>query len=120
MNTISIRYMSKIRRDIKIEIMKLLLDTGEDLSVREIARRLDLTAGHVFYHLKRLYEMGILTKEEIEDRVYYTPQPIFTENIDDILNNLLKLSHLIKNPDELKIANCVTMFLKCYNTLYDV
>ena len=116
MNTILIRYMSKKRRNIRIEIMRLLLDTGEDLSVREIARRLDLTAGHVFYHLKRLYEMGILIREEIEDRVYYTPQPIFTENIDDVMNSLLKLSDLIKDSDELKIANCVTMFLKCYDT----
>ena len=120
MKTISIGYMSKNRRNIRIEIMKLLLNTEEDLSVREIARRLDLTSGHVFYHLKRLYEMGILTKEEIENKVYYAPQPIFTENIDDIMNSLLKLSDLIKDSDEIKIANCVTMFLKCYDTLYDV
>jgi len=112
--------MVKKRKDIRIQIMRLLLNTGEDLPVREIARRLDLTAGHVFYHLKRLHEMGILVREEIEDKVYYTPQPIFTESIDDVLNNLLKLSDLIKNPDETKISNCVTMFLKCYDSHYDV
>ena len=101
--------------DIRLQIMRLLLDTGEDLSVREIARRLDRPSGHVFYHLKKLHEMGILKKEEIEDRVYYTPQAIFTEEIDNVLETLLKLSELIEDPNETKIANCVNLFLKCYN-----
>jgi len=98
--------------------MRLLLDTGEDLSVREIARQLDRPSGHVFYHLKRLHEMGILTKEEIGDRVYYTPQAIFTEKVDSVLETLMELSDLIDDPDETKIANCVTMFLECYNSTF--
>lgn len=103
--------------NIRLQIMRLLLDTGEDLSVREIARRLDRPSGHVFYHLKRLHEMGILTKEEIEDRVYYTPQAIFTEKIDNVLETIMELSDLIDDPNETKIANCVTMFLECYNSI---
>ncbi len=101
--------------DVRLQIMRLLLDTGEDISVREIARRLDRPSGHVFYHLKKLHEMGILTKEEIEDRVYYTPQAIFTDEIDNVLETLLKLSELIEDPNETKMANCITLFLKCYN-----
>jgi len=103
--------------DIRLQIMRLLLDTGEDLSVREIARRLDRPSGHVFYHLKKLTKMGILKREKIEDRIYYTPQAIFTEEIDDVLETLMELSDLIDDPNETKIANCVTMFLKCYNSL---
>jgi len=103
--------------DIRLQIMRLLLDTGEDLSVREIARRLDRPAGHVFYHLKRLHEMGILKREEFEDRVYYTPQAIFTDEIEDVLETLMDLSELIDDPNETKIANCLTMFLKCYDSL---
>ena len=103
--------------DIRLQIMRLLLDTGEDLSVREIARRLDRPSSHVFYHLKKLTEMGILKKEKIEDRIYYTPQIIFTAKIDDVLETLMGLSELIDDPNEEKIANCVTMFLKCYNSL---
>ncbi len=95
--------------------MRLLLDTGEDLSIREISRRLDISSGHVHYHLRKLVEMGVLIKEEIEDRVYYTPQAIFTEEIDKVLETLLKLSELIEDPNEKKIANCVMLFLKCYN-----
>ena len=102
--------------DIRLQIMRLLLDTGEDLSVREIARRLDRPSGHVFYHLKRLHEMGILTREEVEDRVYYTPQAIFTEEIDNVLDTLMELAELIDEPNEKKISNCVTMFLECYNS----
>jgi len=97
--------------------MRLLLDTGEDLSVREIARQLDRPSGHVFYHLKRLHEMGILVKEQIEDRVYYTPQAIFTEEIDKVLEALMELSELIDDPNEAKIANCITMFLECYDSV---
>ena len=102
---------------IRLQIMRLLLDTGEDIPVREIARRLDRPPGHVFYHLKRLHEMGILTREEDGDRVYYTPQQIFTGDIDPVLESLIELSDKIEDADETKIANCVTMFLKCYYTI---
>ncbi len=102
--------------DIRLQIMQLLLEPAEDLSVREIARRLDRPPGHVFYHLKKLHEMGILTREEIDDRVYYTPQAIFTEERNEVLETLLKLSDLIADSNEIKIANCVTMFLRCYNS----
>lgn len=104
--------------DIRLQIMRLLLDTGEDLSVREIARRLDRPSGHVFYHLKKLNEIGVLKREEIEDRVYYTPQSFFTSNIDYTLDTLTDLSRLIEEPNGEKIANCVTMFLKCYDSIY--
>ncbi len=97
--------------------MQLLLEPAEDLSVREIARRLNRPPGHVFYHLKKLHEMGILIREEFDDRVYYTPQAIFTEEIDAVLETLLNLSKLIEESNEIKIANCVTMFLKCYNSI---
>lgn len=97
--------------------MQLLLEPAEDLSVREIARRLDRPSGHVFYHLKKLHEMGILTREEIDDRVYYTPQAIFTDEIDNVLETLMELSDLIEDPNEAKISNCITMFLKCYNSI---
>ena len=97
--------------------MKLMLNTGEDLSVREIARRLERPSGHVFYHLKRLYERGVLTREQIEDKVYYTPQALFTEEIEDSIDTIMELSNLITEPDEKKISNCITMFLQCYDSL---
>lgn len=107
--------MVEEKNDLRLQIMKLLLKPGEDLSVREIARRLDRPSGHVFYHLKKLHEMGVLTKEEVEDRVYYSPQAIFTERIEEVFETLMELSELISDSNESKIANCVTIFLKCYN-----
>jgi len=101
----------------RLQIMRLLLNKDEDLSVNEIARRLNRPPGHVFYHLKRLYEMGVLTKEKVEDRVYYTPQALFTEDVDAVLGVLMNLSELIDEPSEKKIANCVNMFLKCYTSV---
>ena len=108
--------MGEEKNNLRLQIMKLLLEPAEDLSVREIARRLNRPSGHVFYHLKKLHEMGILTREEVEDRVYYTPQAIFTQGIEGVLETLLNLSELIEDSNEIKIANCVTMFLKCYNS----
>ena len=102
--------------DVRLQIMKLLLDTGEDISVREIARRLDRPSGHVHYHLKRLHEMGILKREKVEERVYYTPQAIFTDEIDDSLDTIMELAELINEPNEKKISNCITMFLECYSS----
>ena len=101
--------------DIRLQIMRLLLNTDEDLSIREISRRLDISSGHVHYHLKKLVKMGVLIREEIKDNVYYAPQTLFTENIDEVLETLLKLSEMIDDPNEMKISNCIMLFLKCYN-----
>lgn len=101
--------------DIRLQIMQLLLNTDEDLSFREISKRLGISSGHVHYHFRKLVEMGVLRKEKIEDRVYYTPQAIFTKKINEVLETLLKLSELIEDPNEIKISNCIMLFLKCYN-----
>ena len=103
-------------QDLRIEIMQLLLEDGEDLAVREIARRLNRPPGHVFYHLKKLHEMGILCRDKIEDRVYYTPQNIFTKKTDETIGTINELSKLIKAKNGETIANCIMMFLKCYDS----
>ena len=101
--------------DIKLEVMRILLNQDEDISVRGIARRLDLPSGHIFYHLKKMVEMGILEKQEVNGRIFYTPQKIFTSEIDDTKDKLSEISESIDDSNHVKIANCVTMFLKCYN-----
>lgn len=104
-------------QDLRLEIMRLLLNSDDDVSVREIARRIDRPVGHVFYHLKRLNELGILTRNQVDDRVYYAPQALFTNGIDETLELLIDLSSLIKDADGKKIAHCITMFLKCYDSV---
>ena len=104
-------------QDLRLEIMRLLLNSDDDVSVREIARRLDRPLGHVFYHLKRLNELGICTRTEVDGLVYYAPQDLFTEEIEETLETLIDLSRLIKDADGEKVANCITMFLKCYDSI---
>ncbi len=101
--------------DIRLQIMRLLLNNDEDLSIREISRRLEISSGHVHYHLRKLVKMGVLIREEIEDNIYYTPQALFTEKIDEVIETLMELSELIDDPNEIKISNCIMLFLKCYN-----
>ena len=102
--------------DIRLAIMRILLNQDEDISVRGISRRLDLPSSHIFYHLKKMVEMGILTKEKREDKMFYTPQKIFTSEIKDTINKITELSANIEEPDHIKLANCMAMFLKCYNS----
>ena len=95
--------------------MRLLLNEGGDFSTREIARQLSLPLSTVHYHLMRLVNLGVLTKEVVEDsvqRAYYTPQPIFTENIDETLELLDQLALKVKGEE---LANCIDMFLQCYD-----
>jgi len=103
--------------DIKLEIMRILLNQDEDISVRGIARRLDLPSGHIFYHLKKMVEMGLLEKHEINDKMFYTPQKIFTDEITDTMNKISEISRNIDESDYTKLSNCITMFLKCYDSM---
>ena len=103
--------------DIRLEIMRILLNQDEDISIRGIARRLDLPSSHIFYHLKKMVEMGILTKDRVEDRMFYTPQSIFTGDIEDIINKISEISKNIDESDPTKLSNCLAMFLKCYPSL---
>jgi len=100
---------------VRLEILRLLLNTDEDLSIRDIGKELGLEPPHVFYHLKKLAEKGIVTREEVGDRVYYTPQRIFTEGIEETSKLLEKISSRIDNPTSDKVADCLCLFMGCYN-----
>ncbi len=43
--------------DIKLEVMRIFLNQDEDISVRGIARQLDLPSSHIHYHLKKMVEI---------------------------------------------------------------
>lgn len=101
--------------DIKLEIMRILLNQDEDIPVRGIARRLGLPSSLIFYHLKKMVEMGILTKNKTNGYMFYAPQKIFTSEIKDTINKISEISVNIDESDHIKLANCIAMFLKCYN-----
>jgi DNA-binding MarR family transcriptional regulator len=103
--------------DLKLEIMRILLNQDEDISVRGIARRLDLPSSHIFYHLKKMVEMGILTKNRVEDKMFYTPQKMFTSDIEKTTKKINEISVNIDESDPTKLSNCLAMFLRCYPSL---
>ena len=95
--------------------MRLLLNTDEELHVREIARRLHKPSSHIMYWLKKLVTLGVVVREDVEGKTYYTPQPLFTENIEDTLKSLHKINRKVKNGTLEKTANCIIYFLQCYS-----
>ena len=84
--------------------------------MRGIARRLDLPSGHIFYHLKKMVEMGILKRNQVDDKIFYTPQKMFTSSIEDTTDKITEISLNIDESDPIKLANCIAMFLKCYDS----
>ena len=80
--------------------MRLLLNEAEDFSTRDIAGRLRLPLSTVHYHLIRLTKLGILIREEVPGKIlkaYYTPQSIFTENIDGTFQLLNAIAEKVEN-----------------------
>lgn len=103
-----------MKSDLDVEILKILLAPphGEDISIRQIAKKLNRPSSHIFYYLKKMHQQGILTKEEVGDKGFYKPQPIFGREIEHTLHYLKMLSKEIQYPTGEKIANCVRVFLQ--------
>ncbi len=106
------------KMDVGLRIMRLLLNEGGDRPMREIARRLKLPSSTVYYHQMRLVKLGILVREEVVRGhirwAYYTPQPMFTEDMDGTLELLNRLAEKVDDANDDKLVNCLAMFLKCY------
>ena len=70
---------------------------------------------NAFYRAFTVDQDFILKKDRIEDKIFYTPQKIFTWNIKDTITRIGEISVNIDESDPAKLANCIAMFLKCYN-----
>ena len=57
-------------------------DEEGDVSIGQIAKKLGRPSSHIFYHIKKMSERGVVTREEIEGKVFYSPQPIFSEDVE--------------------------------------
>ncbi len=96
------------------EIIRLLLEEGEDTSVREIARQLKISSALAHYHMKKLAEMGVLIHHAVSPQAgYYELQPIFTRNLKDTMLLLARVAENVKGCTPDKLGNCVSFFLKC-------
>ena len=103
-----------MKSNLEVDILKILLSPPyeEDISVRQIAKKLNRPSSHIFYYLKKMHRQGILTKEEVGDRGFYKPQPIFGCDIEQTLHCLKMLAVDIQEPTGEKVANCIRVFLK--------
>ncbi len=102
--------------DIKYRILKLILETGEDLSIREIARRLDVSVNKVHYHVQAMEKQGAMYSETLNGQKYYLPQPLFRyQHIQESLELIRQLSAKITDGDHKKLANSLTLFIQLYD-----
>ena len=89
---------------LELDILKILLAPPyeEDTSVRKIAKKLDRPVSHVFYYLKKMHKQGVLIKEEyVRGSGCYTPNAIFTDNVEATKDLLRKISEGIENISEI-------------------
>lgn len=104
--------------EIQLGIVRILVETPDHVSVREMGRRLRVPSSQVWYHLQRLVEMGVLVKrswtEETGDIIRewseYEPQPIFSDP--GALGEVLRLGDRVRDATPLRIANCVAFLVK--------
>jgi len=98
--------------------LRFLLSTPNHVSVRDIARQLKMPSGHVFYHLKRMVETGILVRRNwteehgntISEYVEYEPQPVFSEK-NALAMGLRELEALVVDSTPKKVGICVQFML---------
>lgn len=56
--------------DVDLKIYVLLLESGEPMSIRDIARALDLPPSTVYYHVRKLKSIGLLKESDLGYTVY--------------------------------------------------
>jgi len=99
------------RTDTSLKILKVLLEDGPDISLNQIGKVLDMPSSQIFYHVKRLEDLGVLYREETEDTVRYYPQQVFIDNVEETRKILQDFNGLIVDGTDKKIANCLYYFL---------
>ena len=101
------------REKTRNRIFRTLVETEEPLSIREIARRLHLSASLTHHHIDRLSKQGVLIREEGgRGEVYYRLQPIFEGDHEDTLAHIEALEKRIIDPTPHKLAQCLTLFIE--------
>lgn len=105
-----------MKANLEVEILKILLSKPHrtDISVRQIAKKLDRPSSHVFYYLKKMTEQGILTKEEVGDKGYYKPQAIFGRDVNRTMKLLDEVAENIEDSTDEAVTNCIRLFLKLW------
>ena len=104
-----------MKRNLELEILKILLTPPYeyDVSVRQIANKLDRPVSHIHYYLKKMTAQGILIREGNErGSGLYMPQDIFDCSVETTKKRLRKIAEEIEAPTNIKLANCIRLFLE--------
>lgn len=105
----------KEKVNVQLEILRLLLEEGEDIPLREVARRLGISSSLTHYHMQKMAKMGVLIHHITGRQMgYYEPQRIFTEDVEGAKVLLRNLLDKIEGCTEEKLGNCISFFLRCY------
>lgn len=99
-----------MRRNIQVEIMRLLMEIDHDPYLTEIAKKLGVPSSHVYYHVKQLVEKGILLKREEEGMIVYQPQPFFGPKNLAIVEMALKGMATKTGNSEKVLSNCLKLY----------
>lgn len=100
--------------DVQLEILRLLLEEGEDIPLREVARRLRISSSLTHYHMQKMAKMGVLVHRVTGKQTgYYEPQRIFTEDVEGAKVLLQNLLDKVEGCTEEKLGNCISFLLRC-------
>ena len=106
------------KNHVALDIIRLLLVEGEDLSIREMARQLGISSALTHYHMKRLWKLGVLVRHELRDGGgYYTLQDIFTNDAESTLGLLKGLCGKVDDCSGETLGECLRLLLKCQTFL---
>ena len=107
-----------MNNNIQLKILRLLLEEGEDISLREVARRLGISSSLTHYHMQKMAGMGILIHRVTGRQMgYYEPQHIFTEYVEVSRAVLTELAKRVEDCNGEKLGNCISFFLKALKTI---
>ena len=81
----------------RLRLMHLLLN--QDLCVRALARRLDISEAAVSQQLKILRDAGLMTGEK---RGYWTHHTVQREALENVIHELERMAH----PSEMRAVDC--------------
>lgn len=105
----SLQIMKAMSDESRLLILNTLFEKPQ--YVEEIAKRLDLAASTVSFHLKKLEEVGLITKEK---KQYYSEFSIKKEIFDSRLIDLVSFQNIEKIAQEKRVLQFNEKILKTF------
>lgn len=99
-----------MKRNLRLEILRLLLKTDHHMYLSEFARLLSVPSSHVLYHLRKMVEEGILIRVEKNGEIRYRAEALFHKDNRRRLEKFVeKFTGEMENPSIYGLINCLEM-----------